>query len=281
MSGSNQSRRVRFLDFVTVRSDAGGPLSFTLGLIPHCPMLLTMETINSAVSPWVYIVLIPLMSSWAVAQPRIDVGSSRAIDWGTVHEDRPSRRITVHNRGDDTLVISRIEPLCGCTTIGFSSGNVAPNDSINIPVVWWVGKKEGDRASGLSIYSNDPNWPLTTIAFRATRAYGLRVSQDWFPILVFDATNVTQSTAIIVTNTSASSVTIKHPLIDSASGGWSIHFRSKYPRHVAPGESIVIRADVTPHVLGTLTALVLVKSNSKFAPALKFNLFARSAIEPH
>jgi mono/diheme cytochrome c family protein len=63
----------------------------------------------------------------------------------------------VFNAGNDTLIISKIETTCGCTTAMLTSDHIAPGDSGKLMVSLSLVDRVGKLDKQLTVYSNDPD----------------------------------------------------------------------------------------------------------------------------
>lgn len=90
-------------------------------------------------------------------------------DFGCVPKGGPVSHIfQVKNIGEDTLIIVRVRPGCGCTTVPLSKDRLAPNETSDLEVIFDSEKiRKGKTSKSIQITSNDPTKPFQDIHFTA------------------------------------------------------------------------------------------------------------------
>ena len=74
----------------------------------------------------------------------------------------------VKNIGEDTLLIIRVRPGCGCTTVPLFKDRLAPKETADLEVVFDSDKiRPGKTSKSIQIISNDPTKPLEELHFTA------------------------------------------------------------------------------------------------------------------
>jgi len=74
----------------------------------------------------------------------------------------------VKNIGEDTLLIIRVRPGCGCTTVPLFKDRLAPKETADLEVVFDSDKiRPGKTSKSIQIISNDPTHPLEELHFTA------------------------------------------------------------------------------------------------------------------
>lgn len=77
-------------------------------------------------------------------------------DYGTIAKGSDGHTFfTVTNTGDKPLIISRVQPACGCTTPEFSQDPIMPGQSSKIKVGYNT-QLENAFEKLIEVYSNDP-----------------------------------------------------------------------------------------------------------------------------
>ncbi|MFC2130040.1 DUF1573 domain-containing protein [Bacteroidota bacterium] len=105
----------------------------------------------------IFIPLVIIFSFLAlISKPKMVFDCGKTYDWGTVmQKDSPLKAdIKLYNKGDDTLLIKRVKPMCGCTTAPLSKKVVPPGDSAVLKVTLNVGHYEGQIQKRIAIISN-------------------------------------------------------------------------------------------------------------------------------
>ena len=78
------------------------------------------------------------------------------LDYGTVKPNADGNRtFIVKNTGDKPLVISRVQPSCGCTTPDWSKEPIMPGKTGEIKVHYDTAGL-GEFQKSIDVYSNDP-----------------------------------------------------------------------------------------------------------------------------
>jgi len=74
----------------------------------------------------------------------------------------------VKNIGEDTLIIVRVRPGCGCSTVPLFKDRLAPKETADLEVIFDSDKIRGGKISkSVQIISNDPTKPFEELHFTA------------------------------------------------------------------------------------------------------------------
>jgi len=95
------------------------------------------------------------------AAPKIEVDNA-TLDFGEVREgDLVTHTFILSNAGDETLVIEKVNPWCGCTTIpSLSKTELAPGETAQLEAVLdTAGLGITTINKSITVYSNDPETP--------------------------------------------------------------------------------------------------------------------------
>jgi len=89
-------------------------------------------------------------------------------DFGSI----PKGGIVVHtykikNVGQDTLVIEKVKPTCGCTLAPLSSNSIPPGGDANLTAIFNSEKFNGRVSKQIHIDTNDPIKPYLKVTFTA------------------------------------------------------------------------------------------------------------------
>jgi hypothetical protein len=75
----------------------------------------------------------------------------------------------IKNTGEDTLIIVRVRPGCGCTTVPLFKDRLAPKETADLEVIFDSEKiRPGKASKGIQIISNDPTKPFQDLYFTAS-----------------------------------------------------------------------------------------------------------------
>ena len=91
----------------------------------------------------------------ATAQPKIRF-SEEVFDFGYTPEGlKAQHRYWLANDGDEILLIKRVRPTCGCTTVPLPTDRVNPGDSVPLDLVFDTQKFKGKVHKSVRIDSNE------------------------------------------------------------------------------------------------------------------------------
>jgi hypothetical protein len=80
-----------------------------------------------------------------------------------------SHMFQIKNIGEDTLIIVRVRPGCGCTTVPLFKDRLAPKETADVEVIFDSEKiRTGKTTKGIQIISNDPTKPFEDLNFTAS-----------------------------------------------------------------------------------------------------------------
>ncbi len=109
-------------------------------------------------------------------KPDVDPASKARIkfmedfwDFGSIpKETTVKHEFPFENTGTDTLVITRVKPICGCTTAPLSSDRIAPGATEELTAYLNTKRLNGKVRKSILIDTNDPVNPYLRISFSAT-----------------------------------------------------------------------------------------------------------------
>lgn len=96
------------------------------------------------------------------AAPIIDADNA-VWDVAIQTESLIAHTFTLSNAGDETLVISDVIPSCGCTTATLATYELAPGQSVELPITIDTTGFRGLVLRVIDIFSNDPANPVFTL----------------------------------------------------------------------------------------------------------------------
>lgn len=91
------------------------------------------------------------------AKPQMVFECGKIYDWGTVKlKDSPLKAdIKIYNKGEDTLEIKKVKPMCGCTTAPLSKRVLSPGDSAVLKVTLNIEQYEGVVVKRINFTTNE------------------------------------------------------------------------------------------------------------------------------
>ncbi len=94
----------------------------------------------------------------AFAGPKLEFVGGSTHDWGLVNSGSKPEPLkgtaTIRNAGDETLIITKVKPTCGCTTAPISKDTLQPNETATIDITLKV-SHSGSVSKTIKIYAND------------------------------------------------------------------------------------------------------------------------------
>ena len=96
-----------------------------------------------------------LLGTIAFASAQTITFDQTTLDYGTVKPGADGHRVfTIKNTGDKPLIISNVQPSCGCTTPEWSKDPILPGKTAQIKVGYNTGIK-GSFNKVIEVFSND------------------------------------------------------------------------------------------------------------------------------
>ena len=96
----------------------------------------------------------------AFENPVIDFG--RMGDW-----EKRKATVTFRNAGSGSLTVNKVEPTCGCTSVGFDTSRTYGPDETGEIVLDFTPKGQGRQSKAVRVISNDPDERVRTITINA------------------------------------------------------------------------------------------------------------------
>jgi len=115
--------------------------------------------------------ILALLFSFGVAysQPKITIVEGTKFDLGIIDEgETVTRKLTLRNTGNDTLVISNVSTSCGCTVAELPTKRVAPGETSLLTIIFYTKDVVGSRVRRqVFVRSNDSTQSSVTITLVA------------------------------------------------------------------------------------------------------------------
>lgn len=97
-----------------------------------------------------------LVGGFAFASAQTITFDKTTVDYGTIALNSDGHRFfTIKNTGDKPLILSKVQPGCGCTTPEWSTDPIMPGKSAKIKVGYNTANP-GNFHKQIEVYSNDP-----------------------------------------------------------------------------------------------------------------------------
>ena len=109
-----------------------------------------------------------IMGTAAFASAQTITFNETTLDYGTVKTNADGNRMfVVKNTGDKPLIISKVQPQCGCTTPEWSTDPIMPGKTGKIKVHYNTALN-GPFQKLIEVYSNDPANGRSVIFIKGT-----------------------------------------------------------------------------------------------------------------
>jgi len=124
---------------------------------------------RNALSILVSAVLLTLASSLpALAAPILAVDKP-VFDFGTIPQGKKLNHVfKLINKGDSPLTITKTRTSCGCTVANVSSKTIEPGKSTELKITFDSASFGGKVTKTITVESNDPATPTTTLTIKGT-----------------------------------------------------------------------------------------------------------------
>ncbi len=97
-----------------------------------------------------------MLGTVAFASAQTITFDNTTVDYGKIKPAADGNRVfTVKNVGDKPLIISRVQPSCGCTSPEFSQDPILPGKTGKIKIHYDT-NRVGEFQKLIEVYSNDP-----------------------------------------------------------------------------------------------------------------------------
>ena len=111
------------------------------------------------------------------------VAESPIVDLGRLQKgERAETEFVLANRGDAPLKIKSVQPACGCTVASFDA-EIAPGGTGKVRATLDTSTLAGSVAKSITVLSNDPKTPRTTLTLRAEIVAFVEVSPGFARLL--------------------------------------------------------------------------------------------------
>lgn len=221
----------------------------------------------------VLIIILMALVSGINAQPKLNFVKPRH-DYGTIKEDQGKKEAVFEftNTGDSVLVITRVQPSCGCTASEYTKTPVPPGGKGFVTAVFDPRGYSGRFAKSISVYSNaKPNVVVLVIEGQITPREKTLEELYSFPVgsvrfesnhLAFTSLKKTEKKIRVM------------PIINTSKENATVEFELPLPPHLTlkvtpatlkPGEKGLIEgtydASLNPEAWGNVNDLVRLKVN--------------------
>jgi len=216
-----------------------------------------------------------LLTAVSYAQPRMEIIGGKDHDFGTTSADEAHGIVQITNIGTDTLHITNVRPSCHCTVAPLDRSDLLPGDTGTVHVTIDVKGRYGEQKKFLTITSNDPGQSSVMASVKVNVVRDLQVWPVSFPFVQGIDVGTEKEVEVEVRNTGTSAVTVEAPKLEGGPN-LKVRFDPAKAMKLEPGDTMKLKAYVTPQVAGSATGDVVVKTSSKTMPDLHIGLFCNA-----
>jgi hypothetical protein len=213
------------------------------------------------------------VGSAAHAQGKIEIVGGSTHDWGTVAPSNLTTVVELKNVGQGDLKITEVRPGCGCTLASKIDKDVLkPGETGKFNIGLNVSSYQpGPVSKIVTIRSSDPTDSVMILHLAATikRAYTVAPS-NYFLVSNGQTGVETATSAVTIKNTGDQPFTVFPP--EFGQGNVKVRFDMKDKKELKPGESVDVKAYVTPLEKESVYGSVKIKTSSKEQEMIDMNI---------
>ncbi len=143
--------------------------------------------------------------------PRLE-WEEKVFDFGTVKPTDVVRHdFIVANKGTETLLISDVQPTCGCTVAGTWDREIAPGKTGKIPVQFDPTNFEGKVTKSITVITNDPTQAHHTLEFHANVWRPIQVQPAYVYLTPIVGEPSTEAKVVRITSNLEQPLTLETP----------------------------------------------------------------------
>jgi hypothetical protein len=188
-------------------------------------------------------------------------------DFGRINAGEPVKATFVFtNVGDETLVISAVQPSCGCTTAGEWTRQAEPGHGGTIPVQFTSTGFGGPVSKLVTVVSNDKQHPTTTLQIKGTIWKAIDVIPQYAVLNVLPDTPGATS-VLNITNNTEQPLTLSAPEVNNPA--FTVELRTN-----EAGRSFQLAVSTSANKVGTAQGQVTMRTSSTNMPVLTVTIWA-------
>jgi Protein of unknown function (DUF1573) len=202
------------------------------------------------------------------AGPQIQV-EQIDFDFGQIFQgDKVSHTFRFQNAGDEPLIIDRVSSSCGCTAALLSAKIVATGDVAEVKTTFDSTRFSGAVVKTITLHSNDPQQPLTTLLIRGTVKQEIKMAPHRLDLQNLRG-GATQVVTVRLTNQSNQSLVLSG--LQTTTPELLAELSSE---QIPPGGEISLRIQITPEEgAKRLSGYVLMQTSSMNVPELRLPIY--------
>jgi hypothetical protein len=191
------------------------------------------------------------------------------FDFGKIKSGEPVKHTFVFtNTGTETLVISNVQPACGCTTSGEWTRQVEPGKTGTIPIQFNSANFNGAVAKHVTVTSNDKTQPNVTLQIKGTIWKPVDVNPQFAVMNVPPDSYEPVKSEVRIINNTEQAFTLSAPESNNK------FFKADLETITAGKEFKVTITTVPPLESGNVQGQITLKSTSTEAPVINITAWA-------
>jgi hypothetical protein len=201
-------------------------------------------------------------------------------DFGEVQEgDAASYSFEVVNSGNSPLIISKVQPSCGCTTPDWTKEPIAPGAKGIVTASYGTKGRPGTFNKSISVFTNDPEKPNITIFIKGFvnntplpvyTTEQLKVSPKIVPEKTEQNFGTVEKNTKIPFKLKISNLGRSDLKINEITSACNCIQVTTKPEFIKSGESQILQLLYTPNSIGLTQDIINIKTNDITKPILKF-----------
>jgi hypothetical protein len=218
------------------------------------------------------VILIFLFSNICLfSEPTLFFPKGTTIDWGIVKpKDHPlNAEIELRNTGTDTLVITHVQPTCGCTNAPLTKNVLAPGEKTSMIITLSISSYQGPIQKSIRVFSNDPKNSVLELTLKADIRRDIFVSPSSFISFTDIRVGETSSQTITLNNKSDMDVIVNIGSISPS----DVRVNLKDGQIIKKNDSYPLTITFSPNEVGVLKGKILLLTNNPDYPDVPIFLF--------
>jgi hypothetical protein len=194
--------------------------------------------------------------------------ASPLYDFGRVRSGEPVKYTYIFtNAGDEMLILSNVQPQCGCTAAGEWSRQVEPGKTGSIPIQFNTMNYNGQVFKQVTVTCNDKSQPMLFLQLKGTIYKPLDVNPQ-LAVLNVSPDAEAASAVITITNNTDEPLTLSAP--ESNNKAFAAELKTN-----TPGKSYQLLVKTVPPLnTGGVQAQISMKTSWTNQPVLNVSVYA-------
>jgi len=204
----------------------------------------------------------------AAEGPKIQFATP-VYDFGKVKSGEPVKYTFIFtNGGDELLILTNVQPSCGCTTAGEWSRQVEPGKTGSIPVSFNSANYNGQVMKTVTVTSNDKSQPSVGLQLKGTVWKPIEVNPQFAALNVPAESKEPAKTEVKIVNNMSEVLEVWAPESNNKA------FTAEVKTNTAGKEFVVTISTVPPLEAGNIQATITLKTSSTNMPVVNITAWA-------